>query len=253
MCGIAGRWLEHTSPLPLDAALDLLAHRGPDDRGTWTHPRGKIELGHTRLSILDLSAAGHQPMRSRNGRVTLVYNGEIYNHQELRADLRARGHEFRGHSDTEVLLAMYVELGQRMLPLLNGMFALAVFDEDKDELLLARDALGVKPLCFTQSPAGFAFASELKALLRLLPVAPELDVAALYRYVSFLWCPGTATPFKAVSRLGPGEFLQVRLRHLVVILLRISQFHAGAGGFGKFRFKRQDFFGIFARFCRRLA
>ncbi len=210
MCGILGRWLQQPATTSIAAALEVLAHRGPDDRGTWQHPSLELELGHTRLSILDLSAAGHQPMCTPNGRVVLVYNGEIYNHKELRADLRARGHQFRGHSDTEVLLAMYVEFGQRMLPMLNGIFAFAVFDRDTNELLLARDALGVKPLYFSESAAGFAFASELKGLLRLMPIAPELDLLALYRYLSFLWCPGTATPFKSVTRLAPGELLRVR-------------------------------------------
>jgi asparagine synthase (glutamine-hydrolysing) len=221
MCGIAGRWSARGAfpapePSPIDDALDRLAHRGPDDRGSWKSSCTELELGHTRLSIIDLSDAGHQPMSSENGRAVLVYNGELYNHAELRARLEARGHRFRGRSDTEVVLAMYVEFGRRMLSELNGMFAFALFDRDSRELWLARDAQGIKPLYFSADSHGFAFASELKALLALVPVARTLDVAALYRYLAFLWCPGSATPLAAVSRLGPGEQLIVRAGQLVV-------------------------------------
>ena len=210
MCGIAGRWSTRPPGFSLDAALERLEHRGPDDRGTWRSDGGELEFAHTRLAIIDLSPAGHQPMTSNDGRVVLVYNGELYNHRELAAELRARGHTFRGHSDTEVLLALYAELGASMLSRLNGMFAFAAYDRDARELTLARDAFGIKPLYYCESEAGFAFASELKALTRLAPVAPQLDVVALYRYLSFLWCPGTATPLASVKRLAPGELLRVR-------------------------------------------
>lgn len=220
MCGIAGRWparaaLQPAQTSPIDVALDRLAHRGPDDRGRWKSESTGLELGHTRLSIIDLSDAGHQPMASADGRVVLVYNGELYNHRELRASLTARGHRFRGRSDTEVLLALYLERGRGMLAELNGMFAFGLFDQDSGELWLARDTHGIKPLYFSASAQGFAFASELKALLVLMPIARELDVAALHRYLSFLWCPGSATPLSAVSRLGPGEQLIVRDGQLV--------------------------------------
>lgn len=218
MCGIAGRWPRSAADVeqrPIERVLDRLAHRGPDDRGTWKSPVSTLELGHTRLAIIDLSEAGHQPMLSEDGRVVLVYNGELYNHRELRAGLEARGHRFRGRSDTEVLLAMYLEQGRSMLADLNGMFALALFDRESDELWLARDALGIKPLYFAAGREGFAFASELKALLGLLPISRALDVAALYRYLGFLWCPGSATPLAAVSRVAPGEQLVVRAGQLV--------------------------------------
>jgi asparagine synthase (glutamine-hydrolysing) len=215
MCGIAGRWLHEPSTTPLDAALERLAHRGPDDRGTWRSPTSTLELGHTRLSIIDLSAAGHQPMLSPDAGVVLIYNGELYDQLALRADLQARGYPFRGHSDTEVVLAAYVHFKERMLPMLNGMFALAIFDRERDELLLARDASGIKPLYYAEAAAGFSFASELKALLRLGPLPAQLDVPALYRYLSFLWCPGSATPLVGVSRLEPGELLRVRAGRVV--------------------------------------
>jgi asparagine synthase (glutamine-hydrolysing) len=215
MCGIAGRWLHEPSPTPMDVALERLAHRGPDDRGSWRSPTSTLELGHTRLSIIDLSSAGHQPMLSPDGGAVLSYNGELYNQRELQLDLAARGYSFRGHSDTEVVLAAYVNFGQRMLPMLNGMFALAIFDRERDELLLARDASGIKPLYYAESEAGFSFASELKALLRLGPLPPQLDVQALYRYVSYLWCPGSRTPLVGVSRLEPGELIRVRAGRVV--------------------------------------
>lgn len=210
MCGIAGRWLHEAPVTPIDAALDRLGHRGPDDRGAWRSPGEPwLELGHTRLSIIDPSEAGHQPMLTHDGRVALVYNGELYNHRELRARLEARGHRFRGRSDTEVMLALYVEHGRDMLTKLNGMFAFAAYDQRSRALFVARDAQGIKPLYFAAGRQGFAFASELKALIALMPVARELDVPALYRYLSFLWCPGSATPLRAVSRLGPGEQMVV--------------------------------------------
>lgn len=215
MCGIVGRWLFRPAAAPIERALTLLEHRGPDARGVWADPRSGLELGHQRLAIIDPSPAGHQPMCTSDGRHVLVYNGELYNYRELRAELVARGHAFRGGSDSEVLLGMLVEHGERALRLLNGMFALALFDRQTGELWLARDAFGIKPLYFADQPGGFSFASELKALLALAPVSAELDVPALYRYLSFLWCPGTATPLRAVSRVAPGELLVVRGGRLV--------------------------------------
>jgi asparagine synthase (glutamine-hydrolysing) len=215
MCGIVGRWLHGQPPAPIEQALDRLAHRGPDDAGVWADPRSGLELGHRRLAIIDPSPAGHQPMLTSDGRYVLVFNGELYNYRELRAELAALGHVFRGGSDTEVLLAMFVEYGEHMLRRLNGMFALALFDTARSELWLARDAFGIKPLYFSDQAAGFSFASELKALLALAPVASELDVPALYRYLSFLWCPGSGTPLRSVSKLPPGELLLVRGGRLV--------------------------------------
>jgi len=215
MCGIVGRWLSSPPAVPIERALDVLQHRGPDDRGVWLDTRSGLELGHQRLAIIDTSAAGHQPMLTSDGRRVLVYNGELYNYRELRAELSASGHTFQGGSDTEVVLAMLAEHGERALPRLNGMFALALFDRATGELWLARDALGIKPLYYADQPGGFSFASELKALLALGPVAPELDVEALYRYLSFLWCPGTATPLRSVARVAPGELLTVRGGRLV--------------------------------------
>ena len=219
MCGIAGLSTApghsvHTGRL--EAARAALAHRGPDDCGVFEDRSRGVGLVHTRLSILDLSPSGHQPMLSADGRVALVFNGEIYNFRELRAGLEAKGHRFRGGSDTEVLLHLY--LAQRetgclsasdigsMLRRLNGIFAFALWDADRGELLLARDALGVKPLYIQQGRTGVAFASEIKAL----PAEPlRVDAAAVERYLTFLWCPGEGTPALEVRKVGPGEAIKV--------------------------------------------
>ena len=188
----------------------MLAHRGPDDAGVFIDAFEGVGLGHARLSIVDLSPLGHQPMRSTDGAVALVFNGEIYNFRELRADLEAKGIHFLGYSDTEVLLNLYLTEGEAMLSRLNGIFAFAIWDSRRQGLLLARDGLGIKPLYYTALNGRFAFASEIKALLKLEPEARELDIASLHRYLSFLWCPGEGTPLKAVRKLGPGQAMWVR-------------------------------------------
>lgn len=208
MCGIVGSvgpaWLDR-----LEAMVAALAHRGPDDRGLHVDRNGPVALGQARLSIIDLSPAGHQPMTDHGGRYTAVYNGEIYNFRELRAQLESKGVTFRGHSDTEVLLELYAREGPTAFSKLNGIFALAIWDSSQHELVLARDALGVKPLYLAEGRDGLAFASELKALLPVLPQR-TLDPAALHRYLTYLWCPGDGTPLKEVRQLGPGEAVCVR-------------------------------------------
>lgn len=214
MCGIVGVSGPFDSSRFL-AACDAIAHRGPDDAGDYQDPEAGIGLGHRRLSILDLSPLGHQPMASADGSVVLVFNGEIYNFRELRAGLERQGVVFRGHSDTEVLLNLYLAEGEALLPRLNGIFAFALWDRRTQLLLLARDALGVKPLYYAALPDRFAFASEIKALLLLLPEAGALDAAGLRRYLTFLWCPGEGTPLKLVRKLLPGEALLVRAGRIV--------------------------------------
>lgn len=209
MCGIVG-YSGSFEEAALHSALLALIHRGPDDSGMHFDKSAEIGLGHARLSILDLSPLGHQPMLSGDGKVLLVFNGEIYNFFELRQELEGKGYVFRGHSDTEVLLNLYLEQGEGMLPLLNGIFAFALWDGRKGVMLVARDGLGVKPFYYGESLQGFAFASEIKALLLLLPQARELDVVSLHRYLGFLWCPGDGTPIKSVRKLQPGEAMMVR-------------------------------------------
>ncbi len=209
MCGIAGlSGMVDEGALRL--AVQAIAHRGPDDEGIFTDPAAGVGLGHRRLSILDLSPQGHQPMASTDGTVVLVYNGEIYNFRELRRELEMQGVQFRGNSDTEVLLNLYLREGEAMLPRLNGIFAFALWDGRKQSLFLARDALGVKPLYYAESGGRLSFASEIKALLHLAPEARVLDQVALHRYLSFLWCPGGGTPLKAVRKLAPGNAMFVR-------------------------------------------
>jgi asparagine synthase (glutamine-hydrolysing) len=209
MCGIAG-CSSHLSLDLLKSAGKALMHRGPDADGIWFDEEYGIGLAHRRLSILDLSSAGAQPMASDDGSVVLVFNGEIYNFRELRAELEAGGHHFRGRSDTEVLLHLYLAHGEQMLGRLNGIFAFAFWDKRDRSLFVARDALGVKPLYYAETAAGFAFASEIKALLCLVPDVRELDIPALHRYLSFLWCPGIGTPLSGVRKLLPGEAMVVR-------------------------------------------
>ncbi|MEY4170725.1 MAG: hypothetical protein RLZ94_1798 [Actinomycetota bacterium] len=209
MCGILG-YSGRFDPGALQRGLDCIAHRGPDDSGLVVDQGAGIGLGHRRLSILDLSPLGHQPMVAGLAGVTIIFNGEIYNFRELRRDLESRGHTFRGHSDTEVILALYLEHGERMLPMLNGIFALAVWDPRSGTTLIARDALGVKPLYVAELPHGVAYGSEIKGLLHLAPECRELDPAALRRYLTFLWCPGQGTPLKGVRKLDPGTSMVVR-------------------------------------------
>lgn len=209
MCGIIG-FSGSFDPAVLRAGLHAIAHRGPDDSGQFIDELAGVGLGHVRLSIIDLSPLGHQPMFDASGSSVIVFNGEIYNFRELRAQLELAGHGFRGHSDTEVLLALYHAHDEAMLALLNGIFAFAIYDRTDRTLFLACDAMGVKPVYFNEGRDGFVFSSELKGLAALTDVVEPLDISALYRTLGFLWRPGGATPFKGVDRLGPGDALRVR-------------------------------------------
>ena len=209
MCGIIGAW-GPTAPRDVPKATPLIGHRGPDDCGHFVGAGVPVALGHTRLSIQDVSSLGHQPMLSADGSVALTFNGEIYNFPALRTRLAAEGYPFRSHSDTEVLLALYLRDGADMLSSLNGIFAFAVWDARRRELLVARDPLGVKPLYFSESASGFAFASEIKALLPLINDTQGIDAQAIDRYLTFLWCPGDGTPLRGVRKLGPAEAMIVR-------------------------------------------
>ena len=184
MCGIAG--IAGPGDLQADVAAmtELLRHRGPDDGGVWHEPG--ICLGHRRLAIVDLSAAGHQPMSF--GRYTIVYNGEIYNFRELRRELAG---PFHSDTDTEVLLHLYAEQGPSCLEKLVGMFAFAIWDAEKHELFLARDRLGIKPLFLLERPGLLAFASEVKALVGLS--SRQVDRSALWDYFTYKYVPSPKT------------------------------------------------------------
>jgi len=210
MCGIAGFvGRQAASAPPLEAALDFLHARGPDARGLW-HER-EVALGHTRLSIIDL-ATGQQPMQSADGRHAIVFNGEIYNFRELRAELLRDGVALRTQSDTEVLLACYARLGaEACLARLRGMFAFAVWDRREATLTLARDRLGVKPLVYAQTADGFVFASEIGALFEMAPgLSRAPDLQSLDAYLTLQYVPSPRTGFAAVRKLPPAHCLRVR-------------------------------------------
>jgi asparagine synthase (glutamine-hydrolysing) len=216
MCGIAGFFdvdgFELGDGLAVARAMAApLAPRGPDDDGVWADAAG-IAFGFRRLSILDLSPHGHQPMRSASGRYTVVFNGEIYNHLELRAEMEARGQRFHGRSDTEVLLATVEELGfEGMLKRIRGMFAIAIWDGLAQTLSLARDRMGEKPLyCgWTRGGGLFVFGSELKALRAHPGFAPRIDRAALMRFIRHGYVPSPLSIYEGIAKLPPGTWLQV--------------------------------------------
>jgi asparagine synthase (glutamine-hydrolysing) len=209
MCGIIGFSGSFEKNL-LEMSLARLQHRGPDDQGIFFSEHKNIGLAHARLSILDLSSAGHQPMTSKDGTIVIVFNGEIYNHKELRNELEVSGFTFTGNSDTEVLLNLYISEGTSMLSKLNGIFAFAIWDQRSLNLFIARDTFGVKPLYYISTSIGFAFSSELKSLIPFLPSSRKLDEFALQKYLTFLWAPGDNTLLKGVKKLGPGMSLTIK-------------------------------------------
>ena len=204
MCGIAGYLGGHAAPL-LQEMIGAIAHRGPDGQGLRTE--GRVGLAHARLAILDLSPAGAQPMADAACRVTLVFNGEIYNFRELRRRLEGEGVAFRGHSDTEVLVELLARHGEKCLPWLNGIFAFAAWFPAEQRLLLARDAAGVKPLYWARGADGLVFASELKALKPVSGIDWSPDPVAISAYLSLLYAPGDLTPARGVRKLQPGEWM----------------------------------------------
>ena len=218
MCGICGFLALKSSNLSnsrevVSRMTTALHHRGPDDGGEWLGEKGTIALGHRRLSILDLSAAGHQPMLSHSKRFVVVLNGEIYNHMALRAELELKGAiAWRGHSDTETLLEAVEQWGARgALQRAVGMFAMALWDTKKHELLLARDRMGEKPLYYGWSHGAFLFASELKAFHMFPGFNPEIDPDALALYFSFGYVPAPRSIYKNIYKLMPGTMLTVPL------------------------------------------
>ncbi len=216
MCGIAG-FLDASrrmGPQELEAAAlrmaDSLAHRGPDDRGSWVDSNAGVALGHRRLSVLDLSPLGRQPMESGCGRYVIVFNGEIYNFRSLRGELEAHGHPFRSRSDTEVILAAITQWGVRdALPRLNGMFAFAVWDHQDRALYLARDRFGEKPLYYGWFDRTLVFASELKALRAHPQFKGEIDRDALGLYMRYGYVPTPHCIYRGLRKLPPGTVLKL--------------------------------------------
>lgn len=213
MCGFAGLLLvdglTHEYGNILESMSSVIAHRGPDDSGhEWLGPCG---LAHRRLSVIDLSSAGHQPMHNENSTVWIAYNGEVYNFRELRRDFGLDGkYTFRSYTDTEVLLHLYEELGDRFFEHLNGMYALAIWDMKENRLILARDPFGIKPLFYMEHDGNFWFASEIKSLLQAPGFSREPSPEALYHYLSYDYIPDTLTPFRGIHELAPGKILDVR-------------------------------------------
>jgi asparagine synthase (glutamine-hydrolysing) len=210
MCGIAGRF--HPVRLPpapgwRDRVDALLAHRGPDGHGCYEDER--CELVHRRLALIDLSPTGHQPMPNEDASIHVVFNGEIYNYRALRAELHGRGHVFRGTSDTEVLVHLYEDVGERMASCLRGIFAFAVYDRPRRRLVLARDRFGVKPLFHAVHGGQWVFASEIKAIVALPGFRPELDRQACYDFLGLRYVPEPATGFANVHALRAGSTLVI--------------------------------------------
>ena len=213
MCGIVG--VAGDAAIARDtlvAMRDTLAHRGPDDSGIWWSDDGRVGLGHRRLSIIDLSAAGRQPMADATGALHIVFNGEIYNYQELGDELRAKGHTFRTATDTEVILEAYREWGVECLSRLNGMFAFALYDSRTQQVILARDPAGEKPLFYRRAGDAIVFASEIKALIADPACPRELDITALDAYLAFGYVPGECCLLRGVFKLPQGHALSFDVR-----------------------------------------
>jgi asparagine synthase (glutamine-hydrolysing) len=215
MCGICG-YVTDEREAPgrslLEAMTARLEHRGPDDGAVWVGGATgtSVGLGARRLAVIDLSERGRMPMRTADGALRIVYNGEVYNFRELRAELESLGHGFRSETDTEVVLNAYREWGEGCLARLNGMFAFAIWDERDRSLFVARDRLGVKPLYYSERPGAFAFASEIKSLLADPNLPREIDLDALDLYLTFRVVPHPYTIFKSIRKLAPGRFLRLK-------------------------------------------
>ena len=221
MCGING--IFSLGDYPIDRAkigLNLekmnskLIHRGPDDNDIWLHERIPIGVAQSRLSILDLSSAGHQPMLDTTNRNLITYNGEIFNFRQLNKDY-LRGEKFHSGTDTETILKMYRKFGLEMLTKLNGMFAFALWDEKKQELIIARDKSGKKPLYYTEQSGRFCFASELKALFELDWVNREIDEKVLYDFLTYDLVPPPNTMFKNIFKFKPGHFMRINTKGII--------------------------------------
>lgn len=210
MCGISGIWnyrtLRPADPEAVQRITRLLIHRGPDGEGYYT--LGAIGLGHRRLSIIDL-AGGHQPMCNETGDVWISFNGEIYNYSELRASLQRKGHIFRTNSDTETIIHLYEQLGESCFEKLRGMFAVAIWDERQQQLLLARDRLGIKPLFYGFGEDGIVFGSEIKCVQLSEQVDTSIDITAIADLFALFYIPGPKTIYKNIRSLDPGTYLRV--------------------------------------------
>jgi asparagine synthase (glutamine-hydrolysing) len=215
MCGICGVWEYGANEGSIDSSLivrmrDQMTHRGPDDSGDFVFDERRGGFGFRRLSIIDLSTAGHQPMHGCDERTWLVFNGEIYNHATLRADLEARGHKYASRTDSETILHAYEERGLDFIHDIEGDYAIAIWDAAKQQLVLVRDRIGVKPLYFYHKDGRFIFASEIKAILQHPAVTPDIDEQSLYHYLTFLTTPAPTTLFRDIQKLPAGHVLTLK-------------------------------------------
>lgn len=216
MCGISGRYNFDGRPVSaheIAAMRDALHHRGPDDSGLFVE--GAVGLGHRRLSIIDL-AGGHQPLSNEDGSVSVIFNGEIYNFQELRNELIARGHTLKTRSDTEVIVHLYEELGAQCVQRLRGMFAFALWDSKQRQLLLARDRVGEKPLYYAKTARSLLFGSEIKSILQAEDFRAQADAVGLRRYLAYRHPYGNSTLFEGIRQLPPGFYLLANERGMTV-------------------------------------
>lgn len=214
MCGFAGVFEFTPSTQGIDDALltrmgAAIAHRGPDDGGIYRSECGRIGLSFRRLSIIDLSSAGHQPMSTPDGKLWLVFNGEIYNHLQLREELEAAGYRYRSQTDTETILYAYRHWGERFVKRLQGMFAIAIWDAEKETLLLYRDRIGIKPLYYTQKSGTLLFASEIKAMLEHPALKPTVSPEAMYHYFTYIHTPAPWTMFEGVFKLEAAHYARI--------------------------------------------
>lgn len=211
MCGILGI-INVSNREPVSAGLlsrmvETMRHRGPDDRGTWIQPDGQCGLAHRRLSIMDLSSAGHQPMPSADGNALVTFNGEIYNYPRLRREFESAGSTFKSRTDTEIILHLYQKYGADFISRLDGDFGIGLWDVREKRLILARDRAGVKPIYYTYFDGRFMFASEIKALLEYPGISKDIDPVAFYHYLSYLVTPPPATLIHGIRKLEAGSFL----------------------------------------------
>lgn len=212
MCGISGQ-INFDKPIieaDIRAMNDALRHRGPDGFGVYVNENKTVGLGHRRLSFLDLSEAGKQPMCANDGKIWITYNGEIYNYIELRAELESKGYQFKSHTDTEVILHGYIAWGYDVLKRLKGMFAFGIWDENKQELFLARDRFGIKPLYYYQHNGNFVFASEIKGIKANTTVTTTIDVTSFADYFVYRYVPSPKSIWKEVKKLPVASYLVLK-------------------------------------------
>ena len=207
MCGIAGvinKRGEYASKALVKQMCDVITHRGPDEYGIFQ--KKHVGLGMRRLSIIDL-ATGKQPITNENKSIWIVFNGEIYNRQDLRLELEKKGHRFKTKADTEAIIHAYEEWGEDCVTRLNGMFAIAIWDSKRQRLFLARDRIGIKPLYYYSDQQKLVFGSEIKSILQVPGVQRELNLQALDNFLTFEYTPGPRSIFKNIQKLSPGHWL----------------------------------------------